>query len=279
MQEPSARPSSGSKRGRWTRLSRPAKGLVSASSLVLTIAGVIIAGRALALQVDSNDLSSEGNSIMREQLEVARQDNASWRGSQPPSPPSAGTSEAAQVRGGSADCLHGANTVSCHRDHDGEVLAVDPCTIDSLTAYLGGRPGMDVLRPDLVVGPELGFTCVARFPFLLDRQASGALEDDDGSAWRWCRNSRSGADVSCIEPHDEEVVALQAADSLQELDCVDEAGEYMSVVWERVQSELDVYEEQLDGARICVVAPRGANSLEGTLKDLGTNSLPLGQAL
>ena len=85
--------------------------------------------------------------------------------------------------------------------------------------------------------------------------------------------------MSCIEPHDEEVVALQAADSLQELDCVDEAGEYMSVVWERVQSELDVYEEQLDGARICVVAPRGANSLEGTLKDLGTNSLPLGQAL
>ena len=223
----------------------------------------------------------EGNAIMQRQLDAALgtsasspSDGAATTASSPSETPAVVPDD---VRPGT--CSLGDAAVACDSDHDAEAIGGERCEWDDLVRYFGGRPDIDVLRPDLRLTPTASGSCVVHLPVISPTPVSGMLSQGDGSVWRWCRNSREDTDVACSEPHDQEVVARVSPDSTDELDCESRAGQYMSIGWERVRNELAVSRDHAGPERICVVTPRGDNSLEGTLRDLGTNSLPLGQPL
>lgn len=206
----------------------------------------------------------------------------------PPSTPQAPSASEASSGGRNAPderataesgCFVDDRPVACDVDHNAETFQGAECTHEALVRHLGGRPGLDILRPDLSVVRTDAGGCAVRFPFVTAQHAEGALARDGGHAWRWCRAAASGADVPCSDPHDQEVVARERVGAGSDFSCEEFAGEYMSVSWEHVRSVLEVVEELNGDGRICVVSPRGDDSLEGSLRDLGAAALPLGRAL
>jgi serine/threonine-protein kinase len=169
-------------------------------------------------------------------------------------------------------CLDaGGVAVSCDSGHAAEVFSASgDCPAADLLAYLGGRPGEDVLRTDLVLTALPGGGCAVRAPAdLLTAPSRDVLLGSDGDAWRRCSDALS-REVSCAQPHVAEVVFEQSA-ATEPLACADRADAYLGAPFDRVSQDLRLVE---DGPR-CVLEVRGDNVLTASLRRLGTSALPL----
>ncbi|WP_409331751.1 serine/threonine-protein kinase [Trujillonella humicola] len=167
------------------------------------------------------------------------------------------------------DCLDASSApTACDGAHATEVYATGECPPAALLDYLGGRPGTDVLRQDLVLGTA-GAACTVGLPDAdLDGSSAGVL-DGPADEWRRCLDD-DGAELPCSQPHAAEVVFEQQAPT-DALNCTARAGEYLGAPFSRHVADLVVRE----AGTTCVVEARGSNVLTASLRDLGSRALPL----
>ncbi|MGY1771887.1 protein kinase domain-containing protein [Blastococcus sp. SYSU D00813] len=181
--------------------------------------------------------------------------------------PAPATATAAALAVG--DCLDAASApTACDGAHAVEVYSASDCSPQALLQYLGGQPGTDVLRQDLVLG-TVGTACTVGLPDAdLDGSAGGVL-DGRADQWRRCL-ADDGAALPCSEPHAAEVVFEQQA-ATDPLNCSGRAGAYMGVPFSRHDADLVARE----AGTTCVVEVRGSNVLTASLRDLDQGALPL----
>jgi serine/threonine protein kinase len=169
-------------------------------------------------------------------------------------------------------CLdHSGAETSCDTGHVAEVFSESAdCPAADLLSYLGGRPGEDVLRSELLLTSLPGGGCAVRVPAgPVTGPSRDALLTRAGDVWRRCSDELS-REVSCAEPHVAEVIFEQSA-ATEPLACADRADAYLAIPFDRVSEELRIVEE---GPR-CVLEVRGANVLTASLRRLATSALPL----
>ncbi|MFF0943977.1 hypothetical protein ACFYE2_07085 [Kocuria sp. CPCC 205300] len=176
-------------------------------------------------------------------------------------------------------CLAGDAAVPCDTSYQEQVYAHDDCSSGMLIGFLGGNPAVDVLRPDLETGRQSDRACSVRVPGGMNRSAEGVLTTESGTGWRWCRNSVTGQDVPCSDAHDEEVVSFSPRPRDQELGCRADAETYMDRGWSGVSTDLALAVVEHEAGDLCVVRPRGNNSLDGSVRRIGTRTLPLSNPL
>ncbi|MBM7806401.1 serine/threonine-protein kinase [Geodermatophilus bullaregiensis] len=170
-------------------------------------------------------------------------------------------------------CLDdGGAVTSCAVAHAAEVVATGgDCDEAALLAYLGGVPGQDVLREVDLGARVVGDTpvCVVGVPAGSPAgSAQDALLDRAGDVWRLCYD-QVGREVSCAEPHEQEVVAEGAAG--ETLDCRARASAYLDRPFDQFATQLRLPED----ATRCVVEVRGDNVLTASLRRLGSTALPV----
>lgn len=167
------------------------------------------------------------------------------------------------------DCLDASSApTACDAGHAAEVYGTGDCTPAALVQYLGGVPGTDVLRQDLILG-TVGPACTVGLPDAeLDGASAGVL-DGPADEWRRCLDD-DGAALPCSEPHAAEVVFEQQV-ATDPLDCRARAGDYLGVPFSRHDADLAVR----GAGTTCVVEVRGSNVLTASLRDLGSGALPL----
>lgn len=178
------------------------------------------------------------------------------------------------------DCLDASlgSRTRCDAPHGYEVFASDGCDIATLIAHLGGDPAIDVIRalperrqltsghPVCVVSPPEGAPG--------DIPAQGVLQGPLGDAWRSCIDDRTRRqDISCAEQHTGEWVSYEPA-----LDgsvvCEEIAARYMNAPLSRFTGRLQIgTARETDGPR-CFVTVLGGDLLHGSVRNIGTSSLP-----
>jgi serine/threonine-protein kinase len=167
------------------------------------------------------------------------------------------------------DCLDAASApTACDGAHAAEVYSTSGCTPQALLQYLGGRPGIDVLRQDLVLEP-VGTACTVGLPDADLDGPSGGVLDGRADEWRRCLDD-DGAALPCSGPHAAEVVFEQQA-ATDALNCTARAGDYLGVPFSRHVADLAARE----AGTTCVVEVRGSNVLTASLRDLDQSALPL----
>ena len=105
--------------------------------------------------------------------------------------------------------------------------------------------------------------------------AMGALHEENHSAWRVCVDARVGAEVPCTEPHTGEDVPL--GDSAEGGDCARAIQDYMSARLADLDGRLRVVSVHTDQGLRCRVEVTGADLLTGSLRNIGTRSIPFAQ--
>lgn len=176
-------------------------------------------------------------------------------------------------------CIADDAVVPCDSSHQEQIFADHDCSPRQLIEFLGGNPDVDVLRPDLDIERRSEHECSVPVPNGMSWSAQGALATDGGDLWRWCRNSVTDQDVPCSEAHDAEVVSLYPQPREEELTCRTDAEQYMDRKWSGVSTDLVLSSRGHQAGDICVVQPRGNNSLDGSIRRIGTRALPLSDPL
>lgn len=177
-----------------------------------------------------------------------------------------------------SDSSSDATTVSCQLHHTTEVFASSGnCNETSLITYLGGNPGIDILRKDLRIGSLSGGACAVTFPSTLTTATSvkGALGGAQSAILRQCADRITGADVNCGEKHTSEVIATFDKTEPSVVDCDEEATKYMNASPADLYQKLTVGPENTSDGFRCVVTAKGGNQLTDTVRMLGTSSVPI----
>lgn len=177
-------------------------------------------------------------------------------------------------------CLLAGESVGCRQAHDGEVIgSSSECTHATFIRHLGGAPDIDVLRPDVRVGVfevRGDSVCVVTF----SQQVRGSIRDafagGEHGQWRWCRDTkRREAAVSCLQPHDAEVVALRRTSDEQPPECYAAAAAYAETTWRRLGEAVSVEAIEVNSTPGCQVEALGANQLTASIRGIGTRTLPV----
>lgn len=165
---------------------------------------------------------------------------------------------------------------ACTTQHAAEVIPDDHgCTVEDFTRYAGGDPRMDVVRADLSL-QNVAEHCVVRVPdLLLQESLADLLAEDRGTVLRECHSGTSGDFVPCSETHTGEVVSREGPAQPAEPDCEARAEAYMNTTAQRVFKQLEVTAMTGPPHR-CVVQVRGNNTLETSLRNLGSRAVKLG---
>lgn len=170
----------------------------------------------------------------------------------------------------------------CTEDHTGEVVASpQSCNAETLTTYVGGNPDVDVVRVHSILPVGKAVPCEARVAAPFQNQSMrGAFAGPAGEYLRLCVDDRLATkEVGCNAPHTLEYVGV--ADSLAPSlnDCELAAETYLRVGLNTVNSHLKVEAVQaraLDATHPrCRLRARGSDLFNGSLRNLGTNALPL----
>lgn len=166
--------------------------------------------------------------------------------------------------------------IPCDAAHSAEIIpASGGCDTEALIRYAGGNPEADVLHEDVRV-EEVAGACSARLTGMdLQQSLEDILRQENGVWLRECMDGPSGEVVPCGEEHTGEVVFRENPADPSDLRCQEHAAEYMGTPLQRHYRELNVVSTE-ESPRRCVVEARGANSLTGSLKNLGSNAVPIG---
>jgi hypothetical protein len=166
----------------------------------------------------------------------------------------------------------------CDAVHHWEAIAVGgACGPAELLVYLGGVPGIDVLRSD--ANPEV-HTVDGRNACFIGAPGGGpvegsvrdALASPRGDVWRRCIDDRVAREVHCAEPHTAEVIGPPVSG---ELNCLAQADAYAETSVARFGLHLSVTAKGSEGAQQCVVEVRGDNVLVRSLRNLSAGALPI----
>ncbi len=171
-------------------------------------------------------------------------------------------------------CLDASSAiVACDGEHAAEAFSQSSeCTHDALLEYLGGTPGLDVLRSNLeheslvLNGEPL---CIVRVPPDSLHSNRDVLLSRAGDVWRRCHDQLS-REVACSEPHVSETIFEQRT-SREVLACADRANAYLGTTFDRHADDLELLR---DGKR-CYLKARGENLLLESLRRLGSGALPV----
>ena len=88
-------------------------------------------------------------------------------------------------------------------------------------------------------------------------------------------SGQSGEAVSCGKEHTGEVVFREDPAHPKDLRCEERAAEYLGTPPQRHYRELSIVNTE-ESPRRCIVEARGANSLTDSLRNLGSNAVPVG---
>ncbi|TYP87224.1 hypothetical protein BD833_107164 [Blastococcus xanthinilyticus] len=161
----------------------------------------------------------------------------------------------------------------CDGPHAAEVFATGDCSETALLTYLGGQSGQDVLRELSTASLPTGDTVVCTVTAPEGALAGGSHRDvllsDAGDAWRRCVDHVE-REVGCAQPHVAEVV-FDRRDTADPLDCARRADDYLGTPFATKSADLRVLQDE----QRCLLAVRGDNILTGSLRRLGSQSLPL----
>jgi hypothetical protein len=170
----------------------------------------------------------------------------------------------------------------CDSSHTREVFAKSSdCSPQALISYLGGIQHRDVLRADLSISDEQPGLCVVELPSdtSVSRSLEGILAQElssEKSPWlRRCFDGRSEQDVHCGLYHTAEYVWEIQRSSMDPVDCVSRASEYLSTSVGELYRKLEVEDLSSSDMGLCRVSAKSSNSLEGSLRDLGKRQVPL----
>jgi hypothetical protein len=131
----------------------------------------------------------------------------------------------------------------CDVVHHWELIAVDDaCGPPELLAYLGGVSGIDVLISDATpltrtVDGRNGCFIGAPGGGAMEGSMRDALQEAHGDIWRRCIDDRVAREVTCAEPHTDEVVSPPVAG---EVNCQALADAYAETSLARFGLELSI---------------------------------------
>jgi hypothetical protein len=173
--------------------------------------------------------------------------------------------------------------VSCSSVHEAELFGTgSDCSEAVLLGYLGGQPSLDIVSPlihrfTVQVGATQFCAVQPASDFPPSTSAHRILDDNAlGSYWRRCRDDRvGGREVLCSQPHTSEFVysgVLAASDSLN---CAARATTYLAIDISTDLAQLSVVPAVQGSMSECLVEVRGENHLTGSLRRIGTESLPI----
>ena len=180
------------------------------------------------------------------------------------------------------DCLDNGRlpVSSCDFGHRYEVVAVGECSAELLIRYLGGDPGIEILRAaheELMIASSAQRICVVDDPTadVSIRSARDVLTTPTADGWRLCRDSRTSLDeLSCAEPHTGEYVKSRTVVGTGPINCSVLAEQYMNLKLPRVSNELAVRAIRADTGPDCLVEVLGNNVLTKSVRNLGTKPVP-----
>lgn len=167
-------------------------------------------------------------------------------------------------------------SVPCDVPHSAEIIPASvACSIEDFVRYAGGNSDLDVLHEDIQTG-EVEGVCSARLAGTdLQQSFKDILRQDNGQRFRECVDGLAGEIVPCSEEHTGEVVFREDPANPADLQCDERAAEYMGTSVQGHYLELNIVSTE-ESPRRCVVEARGANSLTGSLRDLGSKAVPIG---
>lgn len=152
-----------------------------------------------------------------------------------------------------------------------------------MTRYLGGNPTADVVmvKFSMVKVAPAAAVCVAKADGAFSTgPLRGALGGSDSAYLRRCVNDvLTPVEVRCSERHTQEYVGLRDGTAPTAAQCDEAAESYMNVDLSRVYDHLAVDVVQSVKLDIthprCVIRIRGSDSLTDTVRNIGTNTLPI----
>ncbi len=176
------------------------------------------------------------------------------------------------------DCLDDrTRVVRCDAPHSREVISVrEECNEITLVQYLGGTPRVDIVLPNAYELPPPQSACVVNVP---DTNATRSVKDvllsDDDDAWRICIDHRTDRTaIPCSDPHTGEWVLL-APPSDAAVDCTTAAETYMGAPPQNFAGKLTVLVTRSANGPKCAISVLGRSLLTGSVRRLGTSSLPV----
>ncbi|WP_461635922.1 hypothetical protein [Glutamicibacter soli] len=168
--------------------------------------------------------------------------------------------------------------IACDSPHNAEIFAPSQsCNQETLFKYLGGVPGVDVLRRGMDITDATGKGCMLTLPpeIQLTTTAAMSLTNKNSEFMRQCYDAKTNSDVGCDEIHTAEVVKTFAPESTETANCVEAAERYLGISSANFTTQLTVEQQESNDSRRCVVAAKGDNILTATLRDISNSSLPL----
>jgi hypothetical protein len=244
--------------------------------------GATILGFALALLVAFGVIAYLRASIGSTRIDNTVRSTSRGLPEQSASSTSIRSSSATASPIGIGSCLSSdATQVSCSTAHSFEIYAQSkPCASQDLLKYLGGSPGVDTISPLIqTLAMRFGDSdwCVVKIPAgSATMTVARSLDGADGATWRRCLDDRYGdREVLCSQPHTTEVAFSGSVAASQTLDCVSRASMYLDADVSSSPSQLSISKATQGKLSICLLRVRGENYLVGSIRRLGTETLPI----
>jgi hypothetical protein len=184
-------------------------------------------------------------------------------------------------------CLSDAReVVPCDTAHTYEIFAPGPapCSKHLLVSYLGGVASLDVLGNEVksvAITLQGGTECALTSSTgkLMNATARDILTTSRGDIFRKCIDLRKEIEVPCSEPHTSEVVYDAESSSGAEVNCPSKAAQYIDKDPASFASDLKVILVEVNGMPECQVTVLGHNVLTASIRNLGTQALPISAIL
>lgn len=167
---------------------------------------------------------------------------------------------------------------ACDAVHNAQLYALsEPCNKVVLFEFLGGNPGVDVVRRDLVneESPNGGCTVALPPPLKLSMSLQNVLTGEETDFMRQCYDARRDRDVGCEDVHTAEVVKTEGPGSVTALDCNQAAEVYLGLGRDEFIDQLSVVQRETSLFRRCLVEAKGDNVLTSTLRLVSRSALPI----
>ncbi|WPR65145.1 hypothetical protein SLW73_02060 [Glutamicibacter protophormiae] len=168
--------------------------------------------------------------------------------------------------------------IACDSPHNAEIFeSAQSCNQQTLVKYLGGVPGVDVLRQGLEITEVSGKGCMLTLPPEIQLTTTSAmfLASKNSEFMRLCYDAKTNSDVGCDEIHTAEVVKTYAPESTEMANCLEAAERYLGISRTYFTAQLTVEPQDSNDSRRCMVAAKGDNILTATLRDISNSSLPI----
>ncbi len=142
---------------------------------------------------------------------------------------------------------------------------------------MGGRNGLDVVlaRPARLPSG----TCLLDARLDVTTSARDVLASDDHDSWRRCYRLRTNTVVPCNEPHTGEYIATGSKRRATFSECVAAANIYTDQGFDENKDLLQAVAlatiDGEDNGPRCMIAVRGTQSLDASIRGLGVNAVPL----